>query len=119
MLDACSLYSAEHRSLGFDSPPGLQIKQRIVTSVIKPIYKICFTKIRAANPLILKIKYSILNTNDIIYNQSKAGLHKEMLKSRRSISVVRVHRGSYLPTKFSRTELFPALWPPTTAICGR
>lgn len=25
----------------------------------------------------------------------------------------------YLPTKFSSTELFPALWPPTTAICGR
>lgn len=24
-----------------------------------------------------------------------------------------------LPTKFSNTELFPALWPPTTAICGR
>lgn len=24
-----------------------------------------------------------------------------------------------LPTKFSRTELFPALCPPTTAICGR
>lgn len=28
-------------------------------------------------------------------------------------------QGSYLPTKFSRTELFPALWPPTTAIWGR
>lgn len=27
--------------------------------------------------------------------------------------------GSYLPTKFSSTELLPALWPPTTAICGR
>lgn len=26
---------------------------------------------------------------------------------------------TYLPTKFSRTELLPALWPPTTAICGR
>ena len=26
---------------------------------------------------------------------------------------------SHLPTKFSSTELFPALWPPTTAICGR
>lgn len=26
---------------------------------------------------------------------------------------------SYLPTKFSRTELLPALCPPTTAICGR
>ena len=26
---------------------------------------------------------------------------------------------SYLPTKFSSTELLPALWPPTTAICGR
>lgn len=24
-----------------------------------------------------------------------------------------------MPTKFSSTELFPALWPPTTAICGR
>lgn len=28
-------------------------------------------------------------------------------------------RRSYLPTKFSSTELLPALWPPTTAICGR
>lgn len=28
------------------------------------------------------------------------------------------HR-THLPTKFSSTELFPALWPPTTAICGR
>lgn len=27
--------------------------------------------------------------------------------------------GTYLPTKFSRTELLPALWPPTTAICGK
>ena len=26
---------------------------------------------------------------------------------------------TYLPTKFSSTELFPALCPPTTAICGR
>ena len=26
---------------------------------------------------------------------------------------------TYLPTKFSSTELLPALWPPTTAICGR
>ena len=26
---------------------------------------------------------------------------------------------TYFPTKFSRTELLPALWPPTTAICGR
>lgn len=26
---------------------------------------------------------------------------------------------TYFPTKFSSTELFPALWPPTTAICGR
>ncbi len=26
---------------------------------------------------------------------------------------------THLPTKFSNTELFPALWPPTTAICGR
>lgn len=26
---------------------------------------------------------------------------------------------TYFPTKFSRTELFPALWPPTTAIWGR
>lgn len=28
-------------------------------------------------------------------------------------------RATYFPTKFSSTELFPALWPPTTAICGR
>lgn len=28
-------------------------------------------------------------------------------------------RRSYLPTKFSSTELLPALWPPTTAICGK
>lgn len=27
--------------------------------------------------------------------------------------------GTYRPTKFSSTELFPALCPPTTAICGR
>lgn len=27
--------------------------------------------------------------------------------------------GTHLPTKFSSTELLPALWPPTTAICGR
>jgi len=26
---------------------------------------------------------------------------------------------THLPTKFSSTELLPALWPPTTAICGR
>jgi len=26
---------------------------------------------------------------------------------------------TYLPTKFSSTELLPALWPPTTAIWGR
>ena len=26
---------------------------------------------------------------------------------------------TYFPTKFSKTELFPALWPPTTAICGK
>ena len=26
---------------------------------------------------------------------------------------------SYFPTQFSSTELFPALWPPTTAIWGR
>lgn len=26
---------------------------------------------------------------------------------------------TYLPTKFSSTELLPADWPPTTAICGR
>lgn len=26
---------------------------------------------------------------------------------------------TYLPTKFSNTELLPADWPPTTAICGR
>lgn len=25
----------------------------------------------------------------------------------------------YLPTKFSKTELLPADWPPTTAICGK
>lgn len=25
---------------------------------------------------------------------------------------------THLPTKFSSTELLPALWPPTTAICG-
>lgn len=25
---------------------------------------------------------------------------------------------TYFPTKFSRTELLPALWPPTTAICA-
>ena len=25
---------------------------------------------------------------------------------------------THLPTKFSRTELLPALWPPTTAIWG-
>ena len=30
-----------------------------------------------------------------------------------------VIKDSYLPTKFSSTELFPALWPPTTAIWGR
>lgn len=28
-------------------------------------------------------------------------------------------KATYFPTKFSSTELFPALWPPTTAICGR
>lgn len=28
-------------------------------------------------------------------------------------------KAAYFPTKFSSTELFPALWPPTTAICGR
>lgn len=28
-------------------------------------------------------------------------------------------RITYFPTKFSSTELFPADWPPTTAICGR
>lgn len=27
--------------------------------------------------------------------------------------------GTHFPTKFSKTELFPADWPPTTAICGR
>ena len=26
---------------------------------------------------------------------------------------------TYLPTKFSKTEDFPADWPPTTAICGK
>ena len=26
---------------------------------------------------------------------------------------------TYFPTKFSSTEDLPALWPPTTAICGR
>ena len=26
---------------------------------------------------------------------------------------------SYFPTKFSKTEDFPADWPPTTAICGK
>lgn len=26
---------------------------------------------------------------------------------------------TYLPTKFSSTELLPADWPPTTAICGK
>lgn len=26
---------------------------------------------------------------------------------------------TYFPTKFSRTLLLPALWPPMTAICGR
>lgn len=38
-------------------------------------------------------------------------------------SVIRTHtqreRETYFPTKFSSTELLPALWPPTTAICGR
>lgn len=29
------------------------------------------------------------------------------------------HIYTYLPTKFSSTELLPALCPPTTAICGR
>ena len=29
------------------------------------------------------------------------------------------HDTTHLPTKFSRTLLFPALWLPTTAICGR
>ena len=29
------------------------------------------------------------------------------------------HSSTHLPTQFSSTELFPALWPPTTAICGR
>lgn len=34
--------------------------------------------------------------------------------------IPRTHgKGTNLPTKFSSTELFPALWPPTTAICGR
>lgn len=28
-------------------------------------------------------------------------------------------RSTYFPTKFSSTELLPADWPPTTAICGR
>lgn len=28
-------------------------------------------------------------------------------------------KATYFPTKFSSTELFPALWPPTTAIWGR
>lgn len=26
---------------------------------------------------------------------------------------------THFPTKFSKTELLPALWPPTTAICGK
>lgn len=30
-----------------------------------------------------------------------------------------LEKPTYFPTKFSSTELFPALCPPTTAICGR
>lgn len=40
-------------------------------------------------------------------------------KKKRTKKKLRENRFTHLPTKFSSTELFPALWPPTTAICGR
>lgn len=41
------------------------------------------------------------------------------IKARPKISAKNHQLATYLPTKFSSTELLPALCPPTTAICGK
>lgn len=59
------------------------------------------------------------NSCCIVRRGSDTSISDAQVLRGRGVMVLRVNPAAYLPTKFSNTELFPALCPPTTAIWGR